>query len=389
MKARKQQILKAIIDDYIAYVEPVASKNLMHRHQLPMSSATIRNEMASLETEGYLEQLHASSGRIPSDKAYKTYVEQWLEPKKLSPQDKAYIEKHLSKEFSTLTEIIKEAADVISFTTGYTTIAVSPSYEQSSLKQVKLLMLEEGKALLLAVLEAGVVRDQIFQIPKLMKEQDLTQIAQAIEQGLAGKKLEEITLVTIEQCTKNIDIPDVFLNQVLAETYMALKQSEHLDSYLSGTSNLWKHPEFSEIKKLGPILDLLSKEGFIAGYIKEQSHALLANQHLALPLYFKDAEKENSELKAESKFLVRIGQEIALEGLEECSFISTSVELAPNIYGNIGLVGPKRMDYDKVISGIHYVKTCLEHRKKPEVKLKLETHAKLSLEERNHHHELK
>lgn len=384
MKERKQQILKAIIDDYIAYVEPVASKHLIHRHQLPMSSATIRNEMASLETEGYLEQLHTSSGRIPSDKAYKTYVEQWLQPKLLSPQDKAYIESHLSKEFSTLTEIIKEAADVLSFTTGYTTIAVSPSYAHTSLKQVKLLMLEEGKALLLAVLEAGVVRDQIFQISKLLKEKDLSQIAEAIEQGLAGKKLEEISLVTIEQCTKDIDIPDVFLNQVLAETYMALKQSEHLDSYLSGANNLWKHPEFKEIQKLGPILDLLSQEGFIAGYVKEQSHVLLANQHLALPLKYPEEETEIPTSENSSKFLVRIGQEIALKGLEDCSFISTSVELAPNIYGSIGLVGPKRMEYSKVISGINYVKTYLKNRKKSSEQ---EKEPQALLEERTVDHE--
>lgn len=369
MKERKQQILKAIINDYIKHIEPVASKQLLKRHELPISSATIRNEMASLETEGYLEQLHTSSGRIPSDKAYRTYVEQWLEPRDLSLAEKHYIERQLNKEFSTLTEVIKEAADVLSFTTGYTTIAVSPSYANTSLRQIKLLMLEKGKALLLVVLEAGLVKDQILHIPQMLEEKDLFSIAEAIEKGLSGMKLDEITLVTVEKCAETIDIPDVFLHQVLAETYMAIKQAEHLDTYLSGTNNLWKHPEFTEIKKLGPVLDLLSREGFLAGYIKEQN-ALLANQSLSVPLSWtsEDRLEKWTPVPQETKFLVRIGQEIALEGMEDCSFVSTSVELAPNLYGNIALVGPKRMEYDKVLSGIQYVKKVLkqkETRKEP------------------------
>lgn len=340
MENRKQKILRALVDEYVQRAEPVASKQLAQREDLAYSSATIRNEMAELEFEGYLEKPHTSAGRIPSDKGYREYVNHLVQPTPLSLEKKKQMEVIVEKEFLNLTDMIKEAAQSLSFATGYTALAISPNYAHSYIKQIKMLLLEPGKALVLLVLSAGLVKDQIVNVPQQLKEEELNLLAQAIEQGLSGKKIDEVTLVTVEACAEDLHMPDVFLNQVLAEAYMAIKQAEHLDSYLLGLPNLLKHPEFSSSSKAKHVLDCLSKEGLLAGYLSENQGRFSEN----------------------SRYMIRIGQEIALDALKDCSFVTTNIEVGQDMYGSIALIGPKRMAYDEVISGIYYMKHVLENK---------------------------
>jgi len=338
---RKKQILQAIVDDYIESAEPVASKSLVNKHDFHVSSATVRNEMADLETLGYLEQPHTSAGRIPSDKGYREYVDSLMRVEELSAEDAKEISRRLTESFDEISGLLRKASSALAAQTGYMSLALSPRLRKSYLTQLKMLMIEPGKVLVVVVLSAGVVKDRIARIPDFLSAAQLFEISNAIEAGLCGKSLEEITLVTVTSAVKGAHIPDTLLNQVLYEAYTSIKQADSLDMYMDGTNHMLSFPEFHDNKNARGLFDTLSKDGIIAGYVNEVS-----------------------ENNITPSYMIRIGQEIQLEGLQDCSFITTTYNVGDKIAGNIGVIGPKRMDYSKVISQISFVRNTINQQMK-------------------------
>ena len=333
---RKKQILQAIVDDYIESAEPVASKSLVCKHDFHVSSATVRNEMADLETMGYLEQPHTSAGRIPSDKGYREYVDSLMRVEALSPEESLEFSRRITDSFEELTGLLRKASSALAAQTGYMSLALSPRLRRSYLTQLKMLMIEPGKVLVVVVLSAGVVKDRIARIPDYLSADQLFEISNAIESGLCGKSLEEITLVTVTTAAKDAHIPELLLNQVLYEAYTSIKQADNLEVYMDGTNHMLSFPEFHDNKSARGLFDTLSKDGIIAGYLNEVTDNNLT-----------------------PSYMIRIGQEIQLEGLHDCSFITTTYNVGDKIAGNIGVIGPKRMDYSKVISQISFVRNTI------------------------------
>lgn len=334
---RKKMILKAIVDDYIETAEPVGSKTLVSRHQLPVSSATIRNEMADLEEMGYLEQPHTSAGRIPSDLGYRTYVDNLMEVEALPDEQARTIRTVLKENMSEVTGLIRKASQLLSDQTQYASLALSPKCCKNHLQQIKMLMIEPGRALVVVVLSAGLVKDRMVRIPDLVDSSQLAQIANAIEEGLHGMPLDDITLVAVSAAGKHAPLPDSLLNQVLYEAYISIKQADNLEVYMAGSNKLLAYPEFADISRARTTLDVLAKEGMVAGYLNEGI----------------------GEEPANSAYMIRIGQEIALSGLENCSFITTTYRIGDTVAGRIGVIGPRRMAYAKVISNINFVRMNL------------------------------
>ena len=266
---RKKNILKAIVDDYIATAEPVGSKALISRFHFTVSSATVRNEMAELEELGYLEQPHTSAGRVPSDKGYRAYVDSLLQVEVLADDEADKIRSYLRDSLDELTGLIRKASIVLSDRTGYTSVALSPQLRRSHLQQIKMLMIEPGRALVVVVLSAGVVKDRLVRIPDILDAGQLMQISAAIEEGLSGMTLDDITLVTVTAAAKNAQLPDSLMNQVLYEAYVAIKQADNLELYIDGTHKLLSYPEFHDIHKAKEYLDTLTRDGMIAGYMNE------------------------------------------------------------------------------------------------------------------------
>ena len=260
---RKQSILRAVVNDYVETAEPVGSKALLARHSLGVSSATVRNEMAELEEMGYLEQPHTSAGRVPSDKGYRAYVDEIEEPMKLSPAETRKIREEIGEGLSEIRELIGRAAKSLSEQTNFTSLVLTPTYGESRLRQVKILMIEPGKALVIVVLSAGVVRDRLIHIPDLLDNEQLGSLAGTLEKALAGKKLHDITLLAVTDAGKSEPIPDSLLNQLLFETYIAIKQAENIDLYIEGQHRLLKQPEFADVDKAHRYLDTMSKEGVV------------------------------------------------------------------------------------------------------------------------------
>ena len=333
---RKRLILQAIVDDYIASAEPVASKSLVERHDFQVSSATVRNEMSNLEELGYLEQPHTSAGRVPSDKGYREYVDSLMHVEEVSDEEAEDISSRLSDAFDEVSVLIRKASSMLSEKTGYMSLAITPHVHKSFLTQLKMMMIEPGKVLVVVVLSAGIVKDRLVRIPNYLTDDQLFEVSRAIEKGLCGKPLEDITLVTVTTAAKSAQIPDSLLNQILFEAYTAIKQADNLEVYMEGTNKMLSFPEFSDIHRARGLFDTLSQNKMIAGYINEMN-----------------------ESNKSPSYMIRIGQEISLEGLQDCSFISTTYNMGDRIVGNIGVIGPKRMEYSKVISQIGFVRTAM------------------------------
>jgi heat-inducible transcriptional repressor len=331
-------ILKAVVDDYIETAEPVGSKSLVSRHQLPVSPATIRNEMAELEDMGYLEQPHTSAGRIPSDLGYRTYVDSLMEVQALTEEEAQTIRSVLHENMAEVTGLIRKASQLLAEQTQYASLALSPKCCRNQLQQIKMLMIEPGRALVVVVLSAGLVKDRVVRIPDIVDASQLMQIAKAIEEGLHGMSIDDITLVAVSSAGKAAPLPESLLNQILYEAYISIKQADSLEVYMAGSNKLLAYPEFADVSRARVALDVLARDGLVAGYLNEGM---------------------DQEGSTDAAYVIRIGQEIALDGLQDCSFITTTYKVGDTVAGRIGVIGPRRMAYAKVISNINFVRMNL------------------------------
>lgn len=359
MDDRKKWLLKTIIEDYIETAEPVGSKYLTTKHKLDISPATVRNYMAELEEMGYLEKPHTSSGRVPSDKGYRVYVDELIVLKPIPMARAEQIRKLMSDAMVEARNLIEQAATVLADQSNYVSVVLTPRYSSSFLQQIKILQIEPGRALVIVVLSEGIIRDRVVRIPNLIKEAQLMELAQSIEHSLQGKKIDDITLVTITNAAEDSTIPEPLLNQVLYEAYVSIKQAGHLDMYLQGQHQLLHQPEFYDIDKAKRFLSTLNKESIVAAYLDDWQSRELPD--------LKEGTKAISNIRASKDidnagkpaFMVRIGQEIALEGMEDCSFITTTYRIGGGLSGQIALIGPRRMPYCRSIAQISFVNQAL------------------------------
>ncbi len=351
---RQKIILKAIVDDYISTAEPVGSKSLMQRNSFNISSATIRNEMSELEENGYLIHPHTSAGRIPTDKGYREYVDNLITIPEMSQEEKSKAHEFFKYGFEEITQLLKQASHALSQSTGYTSMTLTPRLHQSQLKQVKMLMIEPGRVLMVVVLGEGVVKDRLVRVPDMLDANQILQISNAIEEGLTGMPLEDITFITVATAGKKTKVPESLLNQILYETYVSIKQADNINVFMEGSNKILGYPEFTDITKARSFMDTISEQGIIAGYLDEVKMD-----------YDSPIENNSDSLKDEiaqvrkKPYMIRIGQEIAIAGLNDCSFITTSYKIGSKVIGNIGVIGPKRMEYGKVISQINYVRMAV------------------------------
>ncbi len=242
MDDRKRQILKAIVDDYVETAEPVGSKSLVTRHKLGFSSATIRHEMAELE--------------------------------EISSDDASAIRQYLANNLDEARALIERAAEYLAGKTDYLSVALSPKYSDSSLEQIKIMMIEPGRAIVVLVLSAGVVHDRLIRIPSMLDEAQLDGIARAVERCLVGKKLDDITLVTVSSVADEIGLPEALVNQVLFEAYVAIKQTEKIEVYMDGKHRLLKHPEFRDVERANRFYNAVHEEHMVAGYMMDMKEEM-------------------------------------------------------------------------------------------------------------------
>ncbi len=365
MDDRAKMILQAIVNTYVELCEPVGSKYLVEKYNLNLSSATVRNVMSWLEEEGYLEKPHTSAGRVPSDKGYRAYVNNlpYLPP--ISVKKQAEFRDYLDKQIDEASDLIIRAADYLAEQTAFVSIALSPDYSSAQLQQLKILMIEPGSALVVLVISAGIVHDRLIRVPDLLDREQLNRIGNAVEAAVKGKALNDITLLMVTTAAEDTDLPEALINQVAHETYTSIKQMDNLDVYIDGSHRLLGQPEFQDIDRAQRFFHAINKPQIVAGYmsdIQKEEADLQADKKqgesadsVALD---KEREAETRKQKRDA-YMLRIGQEIALQGLEDMSFISTVYRISDEISGQLAVIGPKRMRYGEIISQIKFINKTL------------------------------
>ena len=330
---RKLRILQAIIDDYIYSAEPVGSRTIAKKHELGLSSATIRNEMADLEEMGFLEQPHTSAGRVPSDKGYRLYVDQLMQIDELSQPEIEKVKNAMDIRINELSQLIRNASVVMSKLTNYTSMAVTPHIKKSALKAVQVVPIEQGKALVIIVTDTNIVRNSLVKISEKITPDFLIQVSNMFNEKLKGFTLEMLrtNVLNNEAVEQLTALPYDLIKPILDGIEDLIKTIDQPEIYLEGTTNILNFPEFKEVQKAKDFLNILDEKKLVSD--------LLINN-----LY------NNKEI------IIQIGNENSIEGIKECSLVTASYSVGDHVIGTIGIIGPTRMEYSKVVSSMHYMR---------------------------------
>lgn len=330
---RKVKILDAIIRTYLETGEPVGSRTISKYTDLNLSSATIRNEMSDLEELGYIVQPHTSAGRIPSDKGYRFYVDHLLSVKdKEISSMKDFVIEHTEK----MEQVLQQVAKMLAQNTNYATMISSPKYQGNKVKFVQLSQLDDNQLLAVIVMEANVVKNKIIPLEQPLDNETLLKLNVLMNSTLNGLSIPEINLGTIskmkEQAGSYSDIVGVVLDAV-AETI----SQEELEIYTSGATNIFKYPELSDSQKASELIYTLEEKQQLATLVSDS----LGNE-------------------SGTGIQVYIGNESPIQTMKDCSVVTATYELGEGVKGTVGIIGPKRMDYEMVMDSLKDLTTQLD-----------------------------
>ena len=338
LSSRKRKILGLLVERYIKTAEPVSSGEIKSLYGEEISSATIRSELAALEELGYLVQPHVSAGRIPTEPAYKLYVENVLAGEKKEIRV-AGLRDYLGKKIVEIEDVVRNTARVISDATNYTSVIVIKNTDDIRIREVKLVEVDAGRALVVIITDSGVIKDNIIEIPVNMGSGYVSAANDVINDLFGGKTLSEIKSQNTDidgEMSPYHDIFDKIIN--LLEEYASVR---HDKVFVEGTSKMFHHPEFAEISSAREFITLLDE--------KEKLGELMTAD-------------EGIELS------VRIGKPDGLNG--NCSMVTARYSIGGAEIGKAGVIGPERMDYDKVVSVLHYIQKVFNGEDDPDDKEK-------------------
>lgn len=320
---RKRKILQAIIRNYLETGEPVGSRTISKYTDLNLSSATIRNEMSDLEEMGYILQPHTSAGRIPSDKGYRFYVDTMMEEKDREIEE---IKEMMLQKEDKMDLLLKQVARVLAQNTNYATMISSPQYHRNKLKFIQLSRVDENQILAVIVVEGNVIKNQLLPVTESLDDETMLKLNILLNTNLNGLSLEEINLGTIARLKQQAGIHGDIVGEVLDAVAEAIRADEDLEIYTSGTNNIFKYPELADQSRASELITTFEEKQLLTTLV----HESLAD--------------ENS-----SGIQVYIGNESPIQSMKDCSVVTATYELEEGMKGTIGIIGPKRMDYDKVV----------------------------------------
>lgn len=328
---RKYLILQAIIDDYITTAMPVGSRTISRKSGVGYSPATIRNEMSDLEELGYLAQPHTSAGRIPSNKAYRLYVDHLIKTVKLNPDERERIHEHLVDKSRRVEGVIRSAADVLSDATKYTSVIVAPKLGTLRIKHVQLVPVAEKTALMIIVTNAGIVKDAMIRVPEGLDADDLYSISRVLTQNLADKPLEAVRQAFAEMLRDAADHRRL-LGEALQVIEQKLESEDQSDIIIGGSANLLGYPEYSDVNKARSFLAVLESKDTICKVLSRNGGM---------------------------EITIRIGPENQVPALNDCSIVTASYRVGDHSNGTLGIIGPTRMNYNRVISVLDFMGRAL------------------------------
>ena len=324
---RQRLILGAIVDDYIRSAEPVGSRSISKRGDVGYSPATIRNEMSDLEELGYLEQPHTSAGGIPSHKGYRYYVDHLVRLGEISRSDLERIRHFFTEKINEVERAIQHAAAIMSSLTNYTSIVLGPEVFSTSLRHLQLVPLNEETAVAIVVTNTGHVENRVVAIPDGITSSELEQAVNLLNSKLAGVPLYQLKSRLSNEVAAEMGRYVSRVEELLRIVESVLSGGEGHRVHLSGTTNMLIQPEFKDVDKVKMILDLLDETPTLIRMITSAPEGIQ----------------------------VRIGMENGHEAVANCSLITATYSVEGQTLGTIGILGPTRMDYGRVISLLDYL----------------------------------
>lgn len=323
---RKIKILQAIIQNYLETGEPVGSRTISKYTDLNLSSATIRNEMADLEELGFIMQPHTSAGRIPSDKGYRLYVDNLM---KREHEVEEREEMLLAKE-EKLENLLKQVARTLATSTNYAAMISAPKYEGNKLKFIQLSRVDVDQLLAVVVVEGNIIKNNILPLEAPLDDETILKLNILLNTHLDGRTIEEISLGMISNLKQQAGIHSDIISNVIDAVAVSIKEEDDLEIYTSGTNNIFKYPELSDGQKASEIISTFEEKELLNNLVQETL--------------------DRSEEKG---IQVYIGSESQVQTMKDCSVVTATYELEEGVRGTIGIIGPKRMDYDKVVDTLH------------------------------------
>ena len=333
LNERKLKILKPVIQNYLETGEPVGSRTISKYTDLNLSSATIRNEMADLEELGYIVQPHTSAGRIPSDKGYRLYVDMLMQDKE---QEVTEIKEQMLEKADKMDQLLKQAARVLANSTNYATMVSAPVSAKNRLKFIQLSQVDEEQLIAVIVLEGNIVKNQILKVDEELDSETLLKLNMLLNTTLNGMAIDQITLGLIAKLKEQAGIHSGVISDVLDAVANVIQLEQDMEIYTSGATNIFRYPELS---------DKQSAQEIISAFEEKQQLSELVTQTLS----------------SDSKGIqVYIGNETPVQNMKDCSVVTATYELGEGMQGTIGIIGPKRMDYERVMDTLKTLQTELD-----------------------------
>ena len=334
LNERKLKILKAIVKDYIETAEAVGSRTISKKHDLGVSAATIRNEMADLEELGYLIQPHTSAGRVPSEKGYKLYVDLLMGNNELSESEKMLIEKCIDNNVNHIKDLIHETSKLLSQLTNYTTVAVTKSLvNQSLIKHIQLVEMSDNSILLIVVTDKGDIKNASLSTNVYLDQSKLNLISDNLTKKLLGKSITDLDDRLIAFIKYEISEYSALIDELIDALNFNISEEDSKVS-LSGATNIFNYPEFNDVLKAKSFLNMLEKKETIASMVKS-----------------KGIQKENIN--------IIIGSDNDCELAQDCSIVTATYNVDKDLVGRISFIGPTRMDYARIYAIVNYMNLLL------------------------------
>lgn len=331
---RKKIILKAVIRNYLETGEPVGSRTISKYTDLNLSSATIRNEMADLEEMGYILQPHTSAGRIPSDKGYRFYVDTMMEEK---DREVVELKEMLLERQDKMETLLKQVAKVVAQNTQYAAMISAPSTHRNKVKFIQLSRLNATQLIAVIVSEGNIIKNNIIPVAEEISDENLLKLNILLNTHLTGLSMEEINLGIIAAMKQQAGVHGNIIGEVIDAVGDAIKADDDLEIYTSGTNNIFRYPELTDNGKASELVGTFEE--------KQQLGTLI---------------QDTLEDEAGTGIQVYIGEESPVQSMKDCSVVTATYELGEGMKGTIGIVGPKRMDYDKVIGTLRTIQSKLD-----------------------------
>ena len=331
---RKMKILHAVIKNYLETGEPVGSRTISKYTDLNLSSATIRNEMADLEELGYILQPHTSAGRIPSDKGYRLYVDMLMEEKE---QELSEMQEQMLDKADRMEQLLKQAARVLASNTNYATMVSTPMNNSNKIKFIQLSMVDEEQVIAVIVLGGNVIKNKIIDVGEMLGNETLLKLNMLLNTTLNGMSIEEINLGLIARLKEQAGIHSNVISDVLDAVADIIQVEDDMEIYTSGATNIFKYPELSDKQSAQEILNAFEEKQQLAELVTE---TLSSEENHGIQVY--------------------IGDEAPVKTMRDCSVVTATYDLGDGMKGTIGIIGPKRMDYEHVMKTLKTLQSKLD-----------------------------